>query len=79
MCLVLPLTNKVTDLATLHSSTKIISSPDTFLSSTIPASPKSSAVKSSKLVTTLAPVALANFSISDFLTLLTAKIPALDK
>ena len=79
MCLVLPLTNKVTDFAPEHSSTKIMSSPEIFLSSTVPAIPKSSSVKSSKLVTTLAPVALDNFSMSDFLTLLTAKTPALDK
>jgi hypothetical protein len=56
-----------------------MSSPEIFLSSTVPAIPQSSSLKSSKLVTTLAPVALDNFSMSDFLTLLTAKTPALDK
>ena len=77
MCLVLPLTSKVTDLASLHSSTKIMSSPEIFCWVTDPAKPKSSSLKSSILVKTVAPVALDNFSISDFLTLLTAMIPAL--
>ena len=79
MCLVLPLTSKVTALGSWHSSTKIMSSPEIFFSITEPAWPKSASVKSSKLVMTFAPVALDNFSMSDFLTLLTAMIPALAK
>ena len=74
-----PLNNKVTAFGSLHSFTKIMSSPDTLSSATNPASPRSSADKSSMFVTIFAPVAFANFSMSDFLTLLVANIPALDK
>ena len=56
-------------MGSLHSSTKIISSPDILFSATDPANPRSSKDRSSMLETTVAPVARASFSMSDFLTL----------
>ncbi|BAA29086.1 173aa long hypothetical protein [Pyrococcus horikoshii OT3] len=76
-CSVPPLMSIVTALGFLQPSTKIMFSPATFLSSTSSASPRSSGVRSLMLVTILAPVALASFSMSLFLTLLTANIPYL--
>ncbi len=60
----------------LQSCTNTILSSPIFLSSTRPAYPRSFSDRSSKSVTILAPVALASFSISEALTLLTARIPA---
>ena len=56
-----------------------MSSPDTFSCFTDPASPRSASVKSSMFVTILPSVAFANFSMSDFLTLLAAIMPAFER
>ncbi len=64
----------VTAFGSLHPSMKVILSSAIFLSSTRSASPRSPALKSSILVTSFPPVALLSFSISDSLTLLTARI-----
>ena len=71
-CEVPPLINNVTAFADLHPLTYVISSSPTFFASTIPALPNSFSVRSFILFTITAFVAFANFSMSDFFTLLTA-------
>ncbi len=65
-----------TERGSLHFSTKIILSSPILRSSTMPATPKSCGIKSSKSVIILPPVALASFSMSDCFTLLAANIPS---
>ena len=73
-CSVPPLSSRDTALGFLQPVTKVISSSPSWRTSIREAQPSSSAESSSILVTTVAPVALASFSMSDFLTRRTAKI-----
>ena len=71
--------NITTEWGSLHFSMKIILSSPILRSSTKPAKPKFAGFKSSKLVVTFQPVALASFSMSDSLRRLAAIIPSLDR
>src|SRR5438093_5167609 len=71
-CSVPPRRRIETAFGFLHPVTKVISSSPIFFSYTCFAKPRSSFDSSSSFVTTLPPVALASFSISDFLTRRTA-------
>ena len=75
-CSVPPRNNIDTDFGFWQFSTNIISSPPIFLSSTIPAFPRSPGLISSSVVNTLPPVALASFFMSLSFTRRTAITPA---
>ena len=76
-CSVPPLSRTETLFAWGHPSTKTMSESPIFLSSTLEALPRSSPDRSSRLFTILPPVAFERASMSLFLALLIANIPAL--